>query len=220
MAGPNEGWGEENVGTTHELSLQNLCLNKFSAISHMMKQDSHDRKNLRLRHYDYSQSGAYFITICTEERHPYFKNFPDLYQVIQTQWNGLEKRLPEIKLDKFVIMPNHVHGIIFLVESTHELPPQLPLQRRQNMLLSKAIGYFKMNSARQINQILKRSEKPFWQRSYYERVVRNENELKRIREYIQNNPLKWELDRENPQSKNFDLDHDLYWKEVYRRDNS
>ena len=56
---------------------------------------------------------------------------------------------------------------------------------------------------------------PLWQRNYYEHVIRNENELYRITEYIQNNPLKWDLDRENPLSKNFNLDHDRYWKEIY-----
>ncbi len=82
------------------------------------------------------------------------------------------------------------------------------------MLLPKVIGYFKMNTAKLINQMINRSG-PFWQPNYYEHIIRNEKELSRIREYIQNNPLKWDLDRENPMSKNFNLDHDTYWKEVY-----
>ena len=197
-----------------------------------MKYSRHYRKSLRLRGYDYSQSGAYFVTIYTKGRQLYFEKFPDLQHVVQTQWNGLKIRFPEIELDEFVIMPNHIHGIIFIagvihesplhgVGATHELPLQLPLRLplryRQKMLLPKVMGYFKMNTAKQINQILGRAGQPFWQRNYYEHVIRNEKELKRIREYIQNNHLKWELDRENPDSKNFNLDHDLYWKEVYER---
>lgn len=176
-----------------------------------MKQDQHHRKSLRLRDYDYSQCGAYFVTMCTENRESYFKEFPNLKQVVQTQWNVLKTRFPEIQLDEFVIMPNHVHGIIFIVGGIHESP----LQDRRNMLLPKAIGYFKMNTAKRINQILNRAGQRFWQRNYHEHVIRNEKELKRIREYIQHNPLKWELDRENPKSKNFNLDHDSYWREVY-----
>jgi REP element-mobilizing transposase RayT len=198
-----------------------------------MKQHPHDRKYLRLKHFDYSQEGAYFVTICTNARKLYFKKYPNLKPIIQDTWNSLEVRFPLIELDEFVVMPNHVHGIVFIMGgnefgddgATSELPLQkphlqIPHQRRQIMLLSKVIGYFKMNTAKQINQLLKRSGQPFWQRSYYEHVVRNENELNKIREYIQNNPLKWKLDRENPESKNFDSDHDSYWKEIYCRDNS
>jgi hypothetical protein len=77
------------------------------------------------------------------------------------------------------------------------------------------VGYFKMNSAKYINKLRDITGIPLWQRNYYERIIRNENELSRIREYIQNNPLRWDLDRENPLSKNFNLDHGLYWKEIY-----
>jgi putative transposase len=185
-----------------------------------MKQDRQERKYLRLKHYDYSQSGAYFVTICTNEREAYFAKCRNLEVVIQNHWKGLKIRFPEIELDEFIVMPNHIHGIIFIVGATHELPLQLSQKRRQNMLLSKVVGYFKMNTAKQINQILNRAGLPFWQRSYYEHVIRNEKELRKIREYILNNPLKWELDRENPISKNFNSDHDSYWKEIYCRDNS
>jgi putative transposase len=174
------------------------------------------RKSLRLKDYDYSRAGAYFITMCTESRKPYFEKFPELQKILQTQWSELEAMFPEIKLDEFVVMPNHIHGIIFIawpnpVRVIHELP----LHQRRKMLLFKIIGYLKMNTAKQINHILDRTGQPFWQRNYYEHIIRNEKELNRIRAYIQNNPLQWELDRENPKSKNFNLDHDTYWKEVY-----
>jgi REP element-mobilizing transposase RayT len=185
-----------------------------------------NRKSLRLKDFDYSQSGAYFITICTNNREPVFEKFPKLKETIQTQWGKLEARFPNIKLDEFILMPNHIHGIIFLnglspVGAIHELASvggiyESPLQYRRNMVLPKVIGYFKMNTAKLINQMLNKSG-AFWQRSYYEHIIRNEKELSRIREYIQNNPLKWDMDRENPESRNFNLDHDTYWKEVYER---
>jgi len=172
-----------------------------------------NRKSFRLKDYNYSQEGGYFVTVCTENRKAYFVKFPELQEILQTQWIELGNKFPNIKLDEFIIMPNHIHGIIFIVGAIHELP--LQQQYRRKMLLPKIIGYFKMKTAKQVNQVLNRSGQPFWQRNYYEHIIRNENELNRIREYIQNNPLKWELDRENPQSKNFNLDHDTYWKEVY-----
>jgi putative transposase len=181
-----------------------------------MKQDQYYRKSLRLRDYSYSLAGAYFVTICTKDRESHFEKFPYLQTVVHTQWNALVNRFSQIRLDEFVIMPNHIHGIIFIVGAIHESP----LQSRRNMLLPKVIGYFKMNTAKQINHILNRPGESFWQRNYYEHVVRSEKELKKIREYIQNNPLKWELDRENPKSKSFNLDHDSYWGGVYSRGNS
>jgi putative transposase len=145
-----------------------------------MKYNNTCRKSVRLRHYDYSRSGAYFVTICREGRQFYFEKSPELQSVVQVQWEALRTRFPEIELDEFVIMPNHVHGIILVgttqgqsvtdprharpvgrVGATHELP----LQHRQNMLLPRLVGYFKMNTAKKINQILNRSGKAFWQRN-------------------------------------------------------
>ncbi len=93
-------------------------------------------------------------------------------------------------------MPNHIHGVLFIHEGTQE---SLAISdQRRTMLLSKAVGFFKMNTAKQLNQLLGRSGEPVWQRGYYEHVVRSEAELGRIREYIRNNPLGWKDDPENP----------------------
>jgi REP element-mobilizing transposase RayT len=125
----------------------------------------------------------------------------------------------EIELDSCVVMPNHIHGIIMVtrkeVGAIHELPLQISKIERRRMLIPKIIGYFKMNSAKYVNRLCGATGRTLWQRNYYEHIIRNENELYRIREYIQNNPLKWDLDRENPFSKNFNLDHGRYWKEIY-----
>ena len=118
-----------------------------------------------------------------------------------------------IELDKFAVMPNHVHGIIKIIDNVGEIH-ELPLQKinhadqkieRRRMLIPKVVGYFKMNSAKQINTIRNTTGIPVWQRNYYEHIIRNENKLNKIREYIQNNPLKWHLDRDNPRRTGNDL---------------
>ena len=141
-------------------------------------------------------------------------------ETVKQWWLKLEDKFINVKLDNYVVMPNHIHGIIVVIEkdkvgAIHELPLQSGMMLRRQMLIPKTIGYFKMNSAKYINRLRDAMGYPLWQRNYYEHVIRNENELDRITEYIQNNPLKWDLDRENPLSKNFNLDHDRYWKEIY-----
>jgi REP element-mobilizing transposase RayT len=193
------------------------------------------RKQIRLRDYDYSGAGGYFITICTCNRENLLGKI--LEQSIELNefgkvaiqwWLELENRFPEIKLDYHVIMPNHIHGIIIMshgendVGAIHELPLPRGRVERRRMVIPKVIGYFKMNSAKHINLLRNATGDPLWQRNYYEHIVRNEVELSRVREYIQNNPLKWDMDRENPLSKNFNMEHKKYWQEIYekRRGNS
>ena len=116
-------------------------------------------------------------------------------------------------------MPNHIHGIILIIDkdstvgAIHELPLQNGRKQRREMLLPKIIGYFKMNTAKQINKLLNRSGQKFWQRNYYEHIIRNKYSLEQIQEYVHYNPLKWELDRENPNRKGVDkFDGWLYGK--------
>jgi len=74
----------------------------------------HNRKSIRLRGYDYSQEGAYFITICTKDKELYFERYPSLKKNVARQWNKIPERYANVILDKFVIMPNHIHGIIIV----------------------------------------------------------------------------------------------------------
>ncbi|MCX7984388.1 MAG: hypothetical protein N3A63_05755, partial [Bacteroidetes bacterium] len=113
---------------------------------------------------------------------------------------------PNVTLDEFVIMPNHIHGVIIINENDivgaiHELPLQ-DIKQRRLMTLPKIIGRFKMNVGKHINQLRNTPGIPVWQRNYYEHIIRNEKELNTIREYIINNPLQWEIDSENPINKN------------------
>ena len=169
------------------------------------------RRSLRLKEYDYSRGGAYFITICTYNRECVLGNVADEEMILNQSgnivlacWNSLLERYDNIELDKFVVMPNHVHGIIKIIDhvgAIHELPLQTAntnqKTKRRRMLIPKIVGYFKMNSSKQINTIRNSTGIPVWQRNYYEHIIRNENKLNKIREYIHNNPIRWHLDREN-----------------------
>ena len=179
----------------------------------------HHRRSIRLKGYDYSQPGAYFITICTHQRECLFgeiidgqmhlKNFG---RIIQIHWGNLQKHHLHIKLDEFVIMPNHLHGIIILFndsvgaglndtfrsqteQMTIKPAPATIVQSTnyQQKGIPEIIRGFKTFSARQINNIRSQKGVPLWQRNYYEHIIRNESDLNRIREYIVKNPQKWKL---------------------------
>jgi putative transposase len=194
------------------------------------------RRSFRLKDYDYSQGGAYFVTICAFNRKCILGDIINsgirlspLGKIIQMEWCNMPKRFPNVQSDVFTIIPNHLHGIMIIdVENRRSNlhgypnirrgnPCGYPIERAETSpapTLGDIIGAFKSLCIHQCRENSLNVGK-FWQRNYYEHIIRNENELYRIREYIQNNPLKWELDRENPQSKNFNLDHDTYWKEIY-----
>jgi putative transposase len=172
------------------------------------------RRSIRLQGYDYSQAGAYFFTVCTRCRECIFGDVVtgqmqpnDMGRIVQSVWNSLPRVYDGIELDTFVVMPNHVHGIIIIrsaVGAIHESPLQMeratprPIVHRRRMLVSKIIGRFKMVSAKQVNILRKSSGTALWQRNYYEHVVRDEVSLTRIRQYIVDNPAQWEFDEENP----------------------
>ena len=142
------------------------------------------RKPLRIRGYDYSTPGYYFITICTHERRLLLTS-AHVRAAVTTAWLDLPRRFPSVSLDAFVVMPNHVHGIVIL---TADRGPSLGQVARA----------FKSISAIEANRLLDRATEPLWQRNYYERVVRRERELESVREYIALNPARWEDDPENP----------------------
>jgi REP element-mobilizing transposase RayT len=184
--------------------------------------------SIRLPRYDYSDRGLYFITICTNNRINCLGEIKNgniclskIGEIVKQFWFGMSDNFNGIKLDEFIIMPNHLHGIIEIpssgaVEAIHELPPtirapdetiydrpetihELSLQspkNRRKMLIPKIIGKFKMQSAKSVNQLLNHQGQ-FWQPNYYEHIIRDEKELNRIRKYIIENPIKWEFDGNN-----------------------
>lgn len=170
--------------------------------------NSRRRKLVRLRHYDYSQSGAYFITMCVQNRARLFGDIIDgemqlneAGRTIQSLWNELPTFYSGSEIDEFAIMPNHFHAIIVLIESVgaiHESPQRITVTERRNMAIPKMIGRFKMTSSKRINQFRGTPGATVWQRNYWERVIRNEIELNALRDYIANNPLQWHLDTLHP----------------------
>ncbi len=162
--------------------------------------EKHHRRSIRLRDFDYSRPGAYFITICIHKGKSILGkildgkiNLSKFGKIVKSTWLDLPKYYPNIRIDVFTIMPNHFHGIIFIVGAgLKPAPTKYPL--------SEIIRGFKTFSSRRINEMRHMPGIPVWQRNYYEHVVRNENELNLIREYILYNPLQWQYDRENPES--------------------
>jgi putative transposase len=182
----------------------------------------HRRHSLRLSTFDYNRAGTYFLTICSFRKEFIFGEIDEQAmrlnengEIVKRWWCALPDRFQTIRLDEMVIMPNHVHGILTIqkasgqnaspcVGAIHELPLQKNktsdhsgLRERRRMLLARALGYFKMNSAKEINRLRDMPGAPVWQRNYYERIIR-EDELIHIRKYIRNNPQAWGEDEENP----------------------
>ncbi len=167
------------------------------------------RRSIRLKEYDYSQAGAYFITICTQNRELLLNDIVTRIMV-QKWWDSLPARFPDVQTDIFIIMPNHIHGIISIALSsgqTHGFAPtksgELIGSPLRKLTLGKIVQWFKtMTTNEYIKSVRTRSIKPFqeklWQRNYYEHVIRNEHDLDSVRKYIVDNQFKWEEDEYNP----------------------
>ena len=177
------------------------------------------RQSMRLKDYDYSQDGYYFVTICVKNKTEYFgeiingKMILNEYgEIAKKQWLWLAEQYDYVKLDEWIIMLNHLHGILIIENNIKNIGTNrmvvgagrdLPLrpqreQTRKIKPLSELIGAFKTTSSKLIHQ---NGLSEFqWQRNYYDRIIRNEKELGKIRKYIFENPLKWELDRNNPEN--------------------
>lgn len=177
----------------------------------------HHRKSIRLKGYDYSSESAYFVTICVKNRECLFGEIVDSEMTLSdmglislNNWYDLEKSFPNIYLDEFIIMPNHIHGIIFI---RRDLINQIPsendykisepnisdeynLMLNPKLTLGKIIRYYKAKTTRLIR--LNCSEFFQFQRNYHESIIRDEKMLSNIRKYIINNPIKWKTDIENP----------------------
>ena len=178
------------------------------------------RSSLRLANYDYTQIGAYFITICTKDRKNVFGEIENglmvlnpLGEIVQQEWLQLANVRHNVKLDEFMVMPNHFHAILFITDqgdgmASHAPTKQAPTKRifghPVSGSLSTIIGGFKSGASKRINQLTNFHYELLWQRSFFEHVIRTDASLARIREYIVTNPLRWELDRENPQRRGVD----------------
>jgi putative transposase len=188
------------------------------------------RRSIRLPGYDYTQQGAYFVTLCTHGGECLFDD-PVLRRVVETVWQELPRHFPQLSLDAWVVMPNHFHGILILSDARDvvgAMHSSADLSQRQAShqaevlswaegpgrnasplpipsgaargSLGAIIGNFKSMTARRINQIRKMPGTAVWQRNYYEHIIRTEGTLNAIRKYIIDNPARWRLDKYNPQA--------------------
>ena len=168
----------------------------------------HTRRSIRLQDYDYTREGVYFITICSHEKRCLFGRIDtemmelNRYgKIVQACWDEISNHYPQVDLDYFVVMPNHIHGIFVINEGSgmiyHATTTSSPTKREFSKpiagSISTIIGTFKAGVTRQINRISEISIK-VWQRNYYERIIRTEEELMQTRHYIITNPQNWKKD--------------------------
>jgi REP element-mobilizing transposase RayT len=187
------------------------------------------RRSIRLGGYDYASEGAYFVTICTQDRACVFGTIGDgviqandAGRMVERWWNELPRAFADIETDAFVVMPNHVHGVVVLVgadqrvcpdgDATHGADDRVdrgghigpPLRNRppRRASLPRIVQWFKtMTTNEYIRGVRNRAWPAFrgrlWQRNYYESIIRDEDSLNRVRAYVSANPARWLTDRDN-----------------------
>jgi len=185
----------------------------------------HHRRSIRLPGYDYTRAGAYFVTVVTYQRDCILGDILEgeirlssAGEIVRREWERLAQRFPHVVLDFYVIMPNHLHGIIVITDDRRGTadsgdPLILSSSRRAPTTttgekfgepipgsLPTIIRSYKSATTLRINYLRGTPGTPVWQRNYYEHIIRDEKEMDAIRQYILNNPQQWELDPENPTS--------------------
>jgi REP element-mobilizing transposase RayT len=175
----------------------------------------HHRRSIRLKGYDYSQAGAYYVTIVAQNRLCLFGNVAnaemqlnDAGRMLQSQWEYLPQRFPNVELDEFIVMPNHIHGILVITDKTNDefhTPDARANAAEYDPILGDIVGTWKSIATDEyIRGVHESNWEPFYgkllQRNYWEHIIRDEEELNRIREYTINNPANWESDDYNPRN--------------------
>lgn len=181
----------------------------------------HHRQSIRLRGYDYSQPGSYFITLCTQNREC---NLGEIMNgemkftvrgfIIDEFWSKIPDHFPNVELDEFVVMPNHIHGIIVINDellgekniketntedgetNTNTEGGETPPLRKTT--LGQVVAYYKYQTTKIINQVDKTPGLRIWQRNYYDRIIRHGKILELARQYIFQNPFRWDKDPHHP----------------------
>ncbi|MEH1796239.1 transposase [Nostoc sp.] len=180
----------------------------------------HHRRSIRLKEHDYTQPGAYFITLCTQGRQCLFGNVVKgkmqlnyLGHIAFNCWEAIPDHFPHIELDTFVVMPNHLHGVLVIIDtSVGARQCRAPTTERQCRAptteqfgkpvcgsISTVIRTYKSAVSKSINIIWHTKGQSIWQRNFYEHISRDQKPLDRIRQYILDNPQRWADDPENPQ---------------------
>ena len=196
----------------------------------------HHRHSIRLKGFDYAQAGAYYVTICSHDRQCLFGDIIDgemqinqFGEIVGKAWTDLPNHYPHLELDRFVVMPNHVHGVVvFVGAGLKPAPTNAGLKPGGNICddakivgagfkpaptpapamdkrhgLPEIVRAFKTFSARHINENRNSPGVTVWQRNYYEHIIRDDDDYNRIAEYIDTNPQKWIDDKLHPDAKGF-----------------
>ena len=181
----------------------------------MSNNKQYHRRSIRLQGYDYTQNGAYFVTICAHERRHLFGNVVDGNMrvndwgvFVRSCWDEIPAHHPYIELDAFVVMPNHMHGVIVIAgdngvmfdasgDDRKGMIVHAPTDVKREFSkpiahsLSSIVGTFKAAVTRHIKRQPNAPDHPIWQRNYYEHIIRSEESLNTIRSYVATNPTKW-----------------------------
>jgi len=161
------------------------------------------RRSIRLPEYDYSKPNAYFITICSFNKQMIFGKINDgkialskIGDIVKRYLIEIPNHFENVFIDDYIIMPNHIHFIISIVGVQNFEP----LRNEYQKIIPKSIGSIVRSYKASVTRWCKDHsfEKFKWQKNFYEHIIRNDEDFFRIREYIRNNPLQWELDEENP----------------------
>jgi REP element-mobilizing transposase RayT len=188
-----------------------------------MGAELHHRHSIRLKGYDYRWAGAYFVTLCTFQRECLFTfwdcdgtlELNTLGCMAKTDWLAIPEHFPGVELDAYMVMPNHVHGILVIAQpnsaeatppvgAQHAAPLPTPPYRHDNVTpgsLGAIVRSYKSAVTRHINQTMQTPGQTRWQRNYYEHIIHNEADLQRIRQYIWENPSHWAEDENHPDQK-------------------
>lgn len=185
----------------------------------------HHRRSIRLQGYDYSRQGAYFVTLCTTNRECLFGEIVDgklmlneYGQIVHEEWLNTALVRPSVVLDEYVVMPNHLHGIIVLTDTDHVgatrrvAPPVYPPKGPTPGSIGAIIAQFKATSTKSVNRLRSTKGVRVWQRNYFEHIIRDERSLNLIREYIRRNPNLWADDLENPVNSRNEQSGGSFWQ--------
>ncbi|MBC8029905.1 MAG: transposase [Pyrinomonadaceae bacterium] len=185
----------------------------------MSTDENTHRRSVRLRGFDYASRGFFFVTICTHNKQPtlgkiinYKCRLSDIGRIVETCWREIPEHFPNVYLDEWVIMPNHVHGIIVIRypkgydpsgRGTACRAPTTIDTRSEEFgkpvagSLPTIIRSFKSAVTKRVNELATNTRSPLWQRNYFEHVIRDEESLNKIRNYIWENPIHWWSDEYN-----------------------
>ncbi|MCD4652701.1 transposase [bacterium] len=181
--------------------------------------EKHNRKSVRLKGYDYSQPGFYYVTICTQDRTERFGGVSDdemilndAGEMVDSEWNRIPERYNHVIIDTYKIKPNHMHGIIVIGCRGVVSAPSMKADKPGGMngdgaettplpTLGQMIARFKYLITKTLNKIDGSPGRRVLQRGFHDHIIRNEEELNRIRKYIEDNPRSWKNDENNPENR-------------------